>query len=113
MGMSISAIMIVGNTYDNLQPEIFDWAEKEYGEDWEEERDVTEIIEEMGLSYASPYYDSPTHDWFIGIEISELDLTSTSDKGDWNNELYLAKKKLVQLFGDTIVIYLTAAPHVT
>lgn len=113
MGMTISATLIVGNTYDNLQPEIFDWAEKEYGEEWEEDKGVDEIIEEMGLSYASPYYDSPIRDWFIGIEVSELDLTSTSEKGDWNNELYLAKKKLVELFGDTIVIYLTAAPHVT
>lgn len=113
MGMSISATLIVGNTYDNLQPDIFEWAEKEYGEEWEEERDVVEIIEEMGLSYASPYYDSSVEDWVIGVEVPELDLTSMTEKGNWNNELYLAKKKLVELFGDTIVIYLTAAPHIT
>lgn len=113
MGMTISATMIVGNTYDNLQPEIFDWAEKTYDEDWQEKLDISEVIEEMGLTYASPYYDSPVEDWFIGVEVSELDLTSMKERGNWNNELYLAKRKLVELFGDTIVIYLTAAPHVT
>ena len=67
----------------------------------------------MGLTYTSPYYDSPVEDWFIGVEVPELDLTNMSQKGNWNNELYLAKRKLVELFGNTIVIYLTAVPHVT
>ena len=33
MGISISSALMVGNTYENMHSDIFEWAEIEYGED--------------------------------------------------------------------------------
>lgn len=110
--MSITSMLIVGNTYSHLQKHLHDYAIKVYGDDWNSQLDTVDLLEELGLTWASPYYDSPVKDWFIGIEISELDLTTTGHRSIWNNEIYLAKKNLVELFGDRVRLILCSRPDI-
>lgn len=67
MGIDISSKLMVGLDYEDVGV----WLEDQ----WEilglEEGDssVGELLEELGLDHASPYYDSGSEDWFIGYSI--------------------------------------------
>ena len=117
MGVSTSSYMMVGNTYDELSPSIYEKAAEiyleDYGEEWDEDADISEAAEQCGLDWTSPYYDSPTEEWYFGIMISPVDLTNTVALAAWNKELQVAKKKLYDICGDGVKIILCSQPHVT
>ena len=43
--------------------------------DEDEYEDVSEFIGNSGLSYMSPYYDSDPSDWFVGIEVRDMEIS--------------------------------------
>lgn len=107
MGVDISSklMLSIENPLDVI--------EKHYNKEWENYIDFPDAIEELDLDYASPYYDSYVDDWIIGIEIPSVVLSDMANRPEWNNQLFLAKRKLTDLFGDDIVLTLKSAPHVT
>lgn len=64
MGMECSAKLIVGLPVDEF--------EEFFGDD------IAGDCEEKGLTYASPYYDAPSHRWVIGVQVAR------SGDYDWN-----------------------------
>lgn len=113
MGISINSVLMLGNDYEEMLSPINDYATKAYGDEWEEDRDIHDIFEELDLAYTSPYYDSDMESWFIGIQISPLDVTDMNAVMAWNKELNAAKKKLSDICGDDIKFILCSQPHVT
>jgi hypothetical protein len=63
MGIDVSHSLLVGASYDELE----DWLENKVGE-YAEDIDTQDIIEEY-FETASPYYDSPLDDQFLGFRI--------------------------------------------
>lgn len=68
MGIDIDSKLIVGCSYQELEP--FFEQIIELGETKEHYAlsDANEVIEQY-FDYASPYYDSPPTEWFIGFEV--------------------------------------------
>lgn len=111
MGVDISSKLML--SIENPQEVIEKHFDTHYGAYWQLHTSFPEAIEELGLEYASPYYDSYPEDWIVGIEIPSVILTDMSNRPEWNNQLFLAKRKLTDLFGDDIVLTLQSAAHVT
>lgn len=55
MGIDISAKMIYGVPYKDLPEEILE--------------EVDDLLDSGELDYASPWYDTPRHEWIIGVEM--------------------------------------------
>src|SRR5699024_1360058 len=98
---------------ENPTEVIGDYFDKRHGKDWKNHMDFLDAIEEFDLDYASPYYDSYVDDWIVGVEIPYVVLSDMANRAEWNNKLFLAKRKLTDLFGDNIVLTLESAAHVT
>lgn len=67
MGIDISSKLMVGLDYEDVGV----WLEDQWDVLGLEEGDLSvgELLEELGLDHASPYYDSGSEDWFIGFSI--------------------------------------------
>lgn len=111
MGVDISSKLML--SIENPQEVIEKHFNKHHVTDWQLYTSFPEVIEEFGLDYASPYYDSYVDDWIVGIEIPSVVLSDMANRPEWNNQLFLAKRKLTDLFGDDIVLTLESVPHVT
>lgn len=69
-----------------------------------EELGIGDILEELELEYASPYYDSCPTDWDIGVEISSPTYEQLLDQeSPWWDELNSAVDKLNRIFGEGTV----------
>lgn len=55
MGIDIEARMIHGLPYKDLPEEILE--------------EVDDLLDSGELDYASPWYDSPRHEWIVGVEV--------------------------------------------
>lgn len=57
MGMSIDSMLMVGLNYENLCDNV-------------DQELVDDLLDSGELDYASPHYDSPRSQWFVGVELS-------------------------------------------
>jgi hypothetical protein len=73
MGIDISNSLLVGASYDELE----EWIENKIGESYAEFC-AQDVIEEYFES-ASPYYDSPTEEHFLGFKVPNYHEVN----GDW------------------------------
>ena len=55
MSVDITAALIYGLRYKDLPEEIIE--------------EVNDLLQDEELDYASPWYDSPRHEWIIGVEV--------------------------------------------
>ena len=55
MSVDITAALIYGLRYKDLPEEILE--------------EVDELLDSGELDYASPWYDSPRHEWIVGVEV--------------------------------------------
>lgn len=67
MSIDVSSKLLVGLEYKDIK----DWLENKLEDENTESGDVYELIEELGFEYASPWYDSPVGNWFIGIPCTD------------------------------------------
>ena len=97
MGQDISNKLLVvhSQTCTGTLEEIFD-EENGLG--------IEEILEELGLESASPWYGSSPENWDIGVEISSPTYEQMLDQeSPWWDELNAAVDKLNKLFGEGTV----------
>lgn len=73
MGIDISNSLLVGASYEELE----DWIEQKIEEN-DEDLCAQDIIEEY-FNHASPYYDSPTEEHFLGFKVPNYHEVN----GDW------------------------------
>ncbi len=70
-------------------------------EDHEESLYLGEILDELELEYASPWFDADPEDWNIGVEISSPTYEQLLDQeSPWWDELNSAVDKLNKIFGE-------------
>ena len=93
MGQSITSKLLVvhSETCTGTLEEMFE----------EEGLYLGDILEELGLTDASPWYDSSSENWEIGVEISSPTYEQMLDQeSPWWDELNAAGDKLNKLFGE-------------
>ena len=96
MGIDISRKLLVGGDYDDVCGLL---SEVDYDLEYE-------TLEELGLSVASPYYDSSLSESMIGFELADINL----DDPNWMNEILEYKEKWKELTGTPA--YLIGTQHV-
>lgn len=95
MGTHYSAKMLVVHDGDILSL-LHDMAELEEYIDYS----VEDLIDELELSYASPWYDAPQEDWTIGFEIDAPFYRQLADNNSlWWDTFNSYASKLTDLFG--------------
>lgn len=98
MGMDISAKLIVGLPCDEMVTFLS-----------EEVEDLYKFLEEIGADYASPYYDAPSDEWIVGVEVG----TSFSSKSDLSASIQIAYNEAVRIFGGNEKSFnIFCVPHV-
>ncbi len=94
MGQSISSKLLVVHSEIDIET-----LQAMFNE--EDNLSIGDIIEELGLESASPWYDSPPENWNIGVEISSPTYEQMLDQeSPWWDELNAAVDKLNELFGE-------------
>lgn len=112
MSIEYSSKLMVGNTSDELLPNILSYALTKYGEDWGSTRDVVDIIEELDFDITSPYFDASLEEWFIGIAIGPLKLNNPEAYVIWKKELDKASERITHLIGEVDLI-LCSQQHIS
>ena len=70
-------------------------------EEYEDCSDVNDLIDELGLDSASPWYDAPQEEWAIGFKISDPSYEDLLDQeSDWWDKFNEYATKLTELFGE-------------
>ncbi len=70
-------------------------------EQYEDCSDVNDLIEELELDYASPWYDAPQSEWTIGFSISNPSYDQLLDQESlWWDEFNGYATRLTELFGE-------------
>lgn len=95
MGTSIGSklLLVHSETSTDRLEELF--------EDSEEDLSIADILEELELDSASPYYDSDSTEWSIGVELESPSYEDLLDQeSPWWDKLNQAGDKLHNLFGD-------------
>jgi len=68
MGIDYSGKLLVGGYYDDVS----DAVNKYIGD---KDIDECEVLEELGLSYASPYFDCDINECYVGFEFPDTPFT--------------------------------------
>lgn len=89
MGMSISAKLMYGMFYDELIEELCEDAVEE----------LNELLEDGDIDHASPTYDAPRDEWFVGYELGEMFDYELVDS--FVQELRVAEETFKERFGVT------------
>ena len=88
MGIDISNSLIVGASYEELEE--FIQGKIDSGE-FNDKYEVVEVY----FSSASPYYDAPIKQWFLGIEVTNY--VQITD--EWITEIKSASKEFEKMTG--------------
>jgi len=90
MGIEYSGILLVGGDWEDISEVVEDYLEKVGDEDM----GPYGVLEELGLEYASPYFDCPLEHCYIGFEFPPTRLTE-----GWCNKFEEAAAKWKELTG--------------
>lgn len=67
MGIDISSATIMGLPYDEFK--------EKWGASGKDEEELNNALADGEISSASPTYDAPMEEWFVGIALQDYDIT--------------------------------------
>lgn len=94
MGISTEARLIYGAYYKELSESV---------------DNLSDLIDDDELAYASPYYDADRSQWFVGIDLA----SKFMDSHEMIREMELAREQFHALVGDDVEAYFHVVPHVS
>ena len=95
MGVFTSASLIYGMHYSQIPEEFKD--------------EVNNMLDDGGLDSASPYYDSPMDEWYVGVEVNINGMTPEEAKLTLDD----AWEEIPRVLKDSGAIALYVSAHVT